>query len=64
MDREQIEKFIENNGYIEASSIIDKLKELIFKTDKDMQMQDPITLYPLVIKRLNNIIKELEVNPS
>ena len=36
------------------------LEDLIYKTNKDMQMDDAITLYPLVVKRLNHIIKELK----
>ena len=39
---------------------IEELRDLIFKTDKDMQMDDAATLYPLVIKRLNHIIKKLK----
>ena len=38
---------------------IKMLEELVYKTNKDMQMDDAVTLYPLVIKRLNFIIKEL-----
>ena len=42
-----------------AQYITEELRDLMFKTDKDMQMNDAITLYPLVIKRLNSIIKKL-----
>ena len=43
-----------------CSLIVERLEKLMFKTDKDMQMDDAITLYPLVIKRLQSIIKEIK----